>query len=188
MSPILGIIASQNYPRVTNSYESIATTTLGSTTATISFTSIPSTYKHLQVRFILRSNRAAVVADSLNMQFNSDTGSNYVDHYLTGDGATASAGADTSVSNIAMYRIAGDGAGASTFGVGVIDILDYQNTSKYKTSRSLVGIDNNGAGRVSLNSGLWMSTSAISTVTLFPNSGSSSFVQYSSAALYGIKG
>ena len=135
-----------------------------------------------------RSNRSAVVNDSLHLQFNSDTGSTYDDHYIIGDGSSASAAAETSVTNIGLYRITGAGAGASTFGVSVIDILDYKNTNKYKTVRALTGDDNNGDGRISLGSGLWRSTSAITSIKLFPNSGSSSFVQYTHAALYGIKG
>ena len=178
MALILGIVASGNYPRVTSSYESIARVSLTGTQSSIEFTSIPSTYTHLQVRLMVRSDRSAVVADSLQLQFNSDTGSNYDDHYLTGDGATASASADTTVTNIGLYRIAGAGATSSVFGVSVIDVLDYKNTNKYKTIRALTGIDNNGSGRISLGSGLWRSTSAISSLKLFPNSGSSSFVQY----------
>ena len=189
MTPIPGIVASQITGHLsTNSFESIATVTVGlGGQSSISFTSIPSTYKHLQIRGIARSNRAAVVNDSLHIQFNSDTGSNYTDHYLIGDGSTASANSEVTITNISLYRITGAGAGASTFGVSVIDILDYQNTNKYKTVRALTGDDNNGDGRISLGSGLWSSTSAVTGITLFPNNGSSSFVQYSSFALYGIK-
>ena len=188
MPLILGIVASGNYPRSNPSYESIATVSLTGTQANIEFTSIASTWTHLQIRLMARSNRSAVVNDSLHLQFNSDTGSTYDDHYIIGDGSSASAAAETSVTNIGLYRITGAGAGASTFGVSVIDILDYKNTNKYKTVRALTGDDNNGDGRISLGSGLWRSTSAITSIKLFPNSGSSSFVQYTHAALYGIKG
>jgi hypothetical protein len=168
-------------------YDSLATVTLSSTTASVTFSGIPSVYKHLQIRLIARSNRAAVVNDSFHLQFNSDTSANYADHYLIGDGSTASAGAETSVTNIGLYRITGAGAGSNTFGASVIDILDYQNTNKYKTVRALSGDDNNGDGRISLGSGLWQSNSAITGITLFPNSGSSSFVQYSQFSLYGVR-
>ena len=188
MSPILGIWASAIQPSLNaTSFESIATVSLSGTQASIEFTSIANTYSHLQVRLIARSNRAGVVNDSLHLQLNSDTGSNYADHYLIGDGSTASASAETSVTNIGLYRITGAGAGSNTFGVSIIDILDYKNTNKYKTIRALTGDDNNGDGRISLGSGLWQSTSAVTSIKLFPNSGSSSFVQYSHAALYGVK-
>jgi hypothetical protein len=83
---------------------------------------------------------------------------------------------------VAIY--AGTSAAASIFGAGIVDILDYANTNKYKTLRALAGVDFNGSGRVGLTSGLWQSTSAINAITLE----GSSFVQYSSFALYGIKG
>ena len=171
------------------SYESIQTVTLTGTQASIEFTSIPATYSHLQIRLLARSNRAAVVNDSLHLQFNSDTGSTYDDHYLVGDGSgTPGSAAENSVANITLYRITGAGAGTNTFGASVIDILDYKNTNKYKTVRALTGGDNNGTGRISLGSGLWRNqTDAITSIKLFPNNGSSSFVQYSSFALYGIK-
>ncbi|NCU72421.1 MAG: hypothetical protein EBY66_05360 [Candidatus Fonsibacter lacus] len=74
---------------------------------------------------------------------------------------------------------------ASVFGTTVVDILDYANTNKYKTFRSLMGIDNNGSGSIRLRSGLWMSTSAITAIKMTPST-SGSFQQYSSFALYGI--
>jgi len=190
MTPMLGIMASSisGSKAVTNSYESIQTVTLTGTQASIEFTSIPATYSHLQIRLMARSNRSAVVADSFQLQFNSDTGSNYDDHYLIGDGSSAASGAEVSNTFVSLYRIAGAGASASTFGVSVTDILDYKNTNKYTTVRGLSGIDNNGDGRVSLGSGLWRNTAAITSIKLFPNGGSSSFVQYSTAALYGVKG
>lgn len=197
MSPILGArggLAASAYGFTSavaaagGDYESIATVTLTGTQASIEFTSIAATYSHLQIRLMARSNRAAVVADSLQLQFNSDTGSNYDDHYLIGDGSSVTSAGEVSNTFVSLYRIAGAGAGANTFGVSVIDILDYKNTNKYKTVRGLSGIDNNSSGRISLGSGLWRNTAAITSIKLFPNGGSSSFVQYSTAALYGIKG
>lgn len=68
----------------------------------------------------------------------------------------------------------------------VVDILDYANTNKNKTIRVLAGVDNNGSGEVALNSGLWPSTSALNTIKILTTSGNLN--QYSSFALYGIKG
>ena len=59
--------------------------------------------------------------------------------------------------------IAGNGASANVFGTQIIDILDYANTNKNKTIRSISGIDNNGSGDVSLTSNLWMNTAAITS-------------------------
>ena len=187
MSPILGIFASQGRVAST-SYESIATTTVGSGgSGTITFSSIPSTFKHLQIRAISRTNRGDT-NEFVTVRFNSDTGTNYAYHSLYGNGGTAGA-ADTGTSTGTPWSAttAGGNAGASMFGAVIWDILDYQNTNKYKTLRSLSGTDQNGTqGRIYFQSNLWQSTSAISTVTIIPTYGTL-FSQYSHFALYGIK-
>jgi hypothetical protein len=185
--PILGIIASSRLTAPATAYESIATVTVGSGgAANVEFTSIPATYTHLQIRLIGRSDRAANL-DSLRLQANSDTASNYAEHGLYGDGASAGAFAGTSQTYMQFYRIAGANAGANIFGAIYIDILDYANTNKFKTARSIGGADNNGSGEIYLMSGLWRSTSAITSLKLLPGVGTN-FTQYSQFALYGIKG
>jgi hypothetical protein len=177
----------------TNSYESIATYTLGSSQGSVTFSSIPSTYKHLQIRGIARSNRAAAFANVSVFQFNGDTtGSNYwAYHALNGDGSSAAAFSGSSIGTAGVWggTALGNNGLANTFGVFVTDILDYQNTNKYKTTRSLQGVDENGGGygEVKIVSGLWMSTSAINSITIADNNGNT-FRQYSQFALYGIKG
>ena len=167
-------------------YESIASTTVGAGgSASVTFSSIAGTYSHLQVRFLGRDNRAST-QDTLLMRFNSDSGSNYRIHYLYGDGSTAGAGGFAST-GIEVYRIAAASSGASMFGAGVVDILDYTSVNKNKTTRSLAGLDMNGSGEVVLGSGLWFATpAAITSITLTPTNGTL-FSQYSSFALYGIK-
>ena len=170
---------------ILDDFDSIATVTVGSGGASsIEFTSIPGTYQHLQVRAVLRSNLASA-SDTLLVRLNGDTGSNYAYHRLRGDGASATADAGTSTTSITMARFPGADITASVFGAGVIDILDYASTTKNKTTRTLDGSDRNGSGFIYLDSGLWMSTSAVTSITLIPTSGS--WVQHSTAALYGIK-
>ena len=170
-----------------SSYESIATVTVGSGgAADITFSSIPATYTHLQIRLIGRSDRAANT-DTLRLQANSDTASNYTTHGLYGDGASAGSFAEVPQAFMQFYRPAGANAGTNTFGSIVIDILDYQNTNKFKTARGLGGSDNNGNGLIYLTSGLWRNTSAITSLKLFPGVGTN-FTQHSHFALYGIKG
>ena len=183
--PILGIIASAISGNL-GSYESIATTTVGSGgTSSITFSSIPATYTHLQIRWIAR-NSSISGANNYNLQFNGDTASNYAVHDLYGDGATAATQAGSSRANIWATFVPGSSATASAFAAGVIDILDYANTNKYKTLRQLQGYDLNGSGEVRLTSGLWQSTSAITSINI--GLSSPTYVQYSSFALYGIKG
>ena len=174
-------------PVSTNSYESIQTVTVGSGgQSSIDFTVIPSTYKHLQIRYIARNNRA-VNWDSLSMRFNSDTGSNYAYHLLVGEGANpvVAVGQATQTSMATCYQT-GSSAASNIFGAGVIDVLDYADTNKFKTARALSGNDLNGSGAALFASGLWRSTSAVTTISLF--STGVNFVQHSSFALYGIKG
>ena len=174
-------------PAVTNSYESIATTTVGGGgSATVTFSSIPSTFKHLQIRALVRDNRAATL-NNMTIRANSDTGSNYTQHALYGDGSTIGAFGNASTTLTYGGIIPSASATASVFGACVIDILDYQNTNKYKTFRVLSGFDANGSGSMRMYSGLWMSSSAITSITLDSET-SGDFVQYSSFALYGIKG
>jgi hypothetical protein len=160
-------------------YESIATVTLGSAQSSITFSSIPSTYTHLQIRGTTKSTSGLV---SSFVNFNSDTGSNYSQHQLIGDGATASASGNGSAT--AFYANIFTNT-ANNYGATVIDILDYANTNKYKTVRTLSGYDANGSGYVTLRSGLWQSTSAITNIVFSPSGGN--YDQYSSFALYGIK-
>jgi len=168
-----------------SSYESIATTTVGAGgSSTITFSSIPSTYTHLQVRILARSTYPALNT-SVIMRANSDTASNYSYHSLSGDGATASSyGVATDVFGL-IQSYPGSSAAANIFGVGVVDILDYANTNKYKTIRTLGGQDRNGSGSVNFMSQSWRSTSAINTLTFTTDN---NYAQYSSFALYGIKG
>lgn len=190
MSILPGIYASQITGHLsTNSYESIQTYTLSSSQATITFSSIPSTYKHLQIRFIARDSDTGTTFDYTTLQYNGDTSSaNYTYHVLSGNGsAAAGSGGGTGIVNYSVGGyIAAGGNTANLFGAGVIDILDYANTSKYKTVRTLSGMDKNGAGWVHISSGLWLSTSAISSITVGSQTGS--LVQYSQFALYGVKG
>jgi len=184
MTPILGIMASSisRSKSSTTAYESIATITVGSGgSSSISFTSIPGTFTHLQIRGIAR--RSSGNTNTI-VRFNSDSGNNYAAHYLVGNGSSASAGAESSVSRFYLDILT---ASATSYSAGVMDILDYSNTNKYKVARTLAGIDLNGSGTVWLASGLWQNTAAITTVTLSLES-SANFEQYTHFALYGIKG
>jgi hypothetical protein len=185
MSPslILGIMASQNYPRITNSYESIATVTVGSGgTSTITFSSIPSTYKHLQLRILARD---AGANGEFKIELNSDTTTtNYRRHNVYGDGSGAYA---STGNNNTCAPVAYSGQTANSFEAVVMDILDYADTNKNTTIRTLFGKDLNGSGDVGLQSNLWVNTAAVNNI-VFKVVGGTNFVQHSQFALYGIKG
>lgn len=176
-NPLIGILASSGAV-AGGSYESIATVSVGSGgSSTITFSSIPATYKHLQIRGI----GLGVDYAYFTIKCNSDTGSNYAIHQLVGDGSSVSAYESSSTS--LMY--VGQGASSSTYpSATIIDILDYTNTSKYKTFRTLNGYDKNGSGSIHYRSGLWQNTNAITQLDLVCDV---SFAQYTTFALYGIK-
>ena len=166
-----------------SSYESIATATVGSGgQSSITFSSIPSTYKHLQLRVFARSSDSSTNIE-LDARFNSDSSANYANHFIysTGSG-TPSSFAVTSQTYFQFQRISGASATSGIFGIVILDIIDYQNTNKSKTVRQLGGTD----GTLVYASGLWTGTSAVNNIQLYPNTGI--FTQYSQIALYGIKG
>ena len=170
-------------------FESIATTTLSTAAASVAFSSIPANYKHLQIRMISKESGTGTGGPNVVASLNSDTTyTNYRSHYLNGDGSSASSGG---VQAGGYFCLVGNTATSNAsypnmFGVMVVDILDYANTSKYKTLRCLWGHDRNGTGEVGLDSSLWMNTAAITSIS-FSIAGGTNFVQYSQFALYGIK-
>jgi hypothetical protein len=167
-------------------FVSIATVTSSGGVATLSFTSIPSTYVALQIRGgNLQSENGTTGTYGFGVQFNSDTGANYAYHNLTGDGATAGAGGGTAVTSanpIARYTRNSETAK----GVAIFDIHNYASTTQNKTIRSLSGCDMNGAGFIYGGaSGLWLNTAAITSITFL---GNGNWKTGSTFALYGIKG
>jgi hypothetical protein len=117
-------------------FESIASETVGSGgTSLVTFSSIPGTYKHLQLRFLARTNRA-LTSDNLLIRFNGVSSAAYSLHTLDGNGSTAYAyGSSSFETGILVSIVAAATASANVFGGGVFDILDYANTNKNKTIR-----------------------------------------------------
>jgi hypothetical protein len=182
--PILGIIASQITGKLsTNSFESIATVNVGSGgQASITFSSIPSTYTHLQIRGFGATTYGTNGNSNVYFYANGDTtAGNYYSHYLYGGGA--SAGSTSAASSVLSFEASDL---ITNPGSVVMDVLDYTNTNKYKTTRALSGVDYNGGGVVSLTSCLWKNTAAITSITLTAQD--ASWAQYTKFALYGIKG
>jgi len=168
-----------------SSYESIATSSPTSGTS-ISFSSIPQTFKHLQLRI---NWNAGVTSADIQLKINSTAPTQA--HRVSGNGTSASAAASDFDSggwylNIANY--------ASTYNnypaPFIIDFLDYSDTNKNKTARALVGTEYNGGNtdsRVGLKSAFWNSTSAISSIQIAMGGGAFGSTG-NSFALYGIKG
>jgi len=185
--PILGIISSSADVAV-GSFESIASSVAGSggtSSSGVTFSSIPGTYSHLQLRLFLRCSVTGGGSESLILRVNGDSGTNYSAHRLYGDGTSTYGVGYTNLTETFLGDIARSGVDNSSYTVFIIDILDYANTNKYKTFRCLTGRDHNGSGRVGLYSSLWRNTSAITSISVAPET--TGWQQYSHFALYGIK-
>jgi hypothetical protein len=158
-------------------YDSLSTVTLSANTASVVFAGIPTGYKHLQIR----ANFAQTGGGIIKLHLNGDTGANYKGHEIGGEGATAYAGVPSSYPNAICVGY----SSGTTFGAAIIDILDYSSTTKNKVTRTLQGTDRNGAGDLNFDSGLWINTSAITSLTF--SSQNANLSSLSSLALYGVK-
>ena len=185
--PILGIIASSKLSAV-GDFQSIATVTGTGSSTSLTFSSIPSTYQHLQIRGISR-NTGGSLSYPIYLTFNGSS-SGYAWHRLKGNGSTASASAAASEVNINLDEAdAGGTSTANTVGAAIIDIQDYASTTKNKTVRAITGTDANTASTgfgVSFGSGLWVNTDAITSITI--TNGYDFFSTNTTFSLYGIKG
>jgi hypothetical protein len=184
---IAGLYGGGVPPVAATAYESIATSTVGSGgVASVTFSSISGSFKHLQIRAIARSTYNLNASSSLIVQLNGNTTiGNYSTHLLDGNGSSTSAyGAS---GDYPQGAISNATAGSNIFGTALIDILDYTDTNKYKTVRILSGNDNSGSGTIRFSSGvLYANTNAITSITI--STGGGNLTEYSSFALYGIKG
>jgi hypothetical protein len=185
--PILGVIASSRQVAVadTGSMFPIATFTLGANTASVDFTNIPQTYKHLQLRVIARTDRANT-GDTIYWRYNNDGTGIYTLHSMYGLGSGNAQG-DKGTGLTYGYYLSSLGASATSgvFSMGIINILDYSNTSKFKTTVTHHGNETSSSGIVLWTSSLWQSTSAITRIT-FTSQNLANLVPNCSFALYGV--
>jgi hypothetical protein len=151
-------------------YEPIQTTTLAnSLTSSVTLSSIPSTYTDL--RIVIANYTSVQANQTLGMKFNSGTAYSFT--YLNGNGSSASSGR---ASNAASIN-AGFTAGSSTTVpiMATIDIMNYSNTTTYKTALVRYSCEKNGSGEVDAIVGLARDTAAISSVNFTMNADPTSF-------------
>jgi len=173
----------------TPAYELIATTLIASNTSTITLSSIPSTYKHLQIRWTGRTTTTDSTARDLFMRVNGWTTSVYNTHYMWGNSGSVQSG-NYGTSDAIVFQNAIENADISDiFGAGIIDFANYSNTTSYKTARMLSGYKGNNQD-VRLSSGLFMKTNAIEQISFYIGySGSPyNFIAGTRFSIYGIKG
>jgi len=177
---------------VPTNFESIATAVGTGSSGLITFSSIPSTYKHLQIRILCKSTSTGSPATQMLMTFNNDSGGNYTYHRLQGNGASLSAFGTTGITGVIIDGVVVRSPGYidnNICGTAIIDIHNYASTTQNKTVKAFSGADRNSTAedlRIALNSSVWLNTSAISTITLDVNGGN--YATNSKIALYGIKG
>lgn len=161
-----------------NTYEPIATTTLTSASNTVTFGSIPQTYTDLVIASSIQ------VSGNVNawIRFNSDSGTNYSFTVLEGNGTSATSGRASNVAQIQLDSVAYPPFSGSSFAPGIVHIMNYSNSTTYKTVLTRA---NNGAVGVSLFVGMWRNTAAITSIALI--AGAVNFVLGSTFTLYGIK-
>jgi hypothetical protein len=167
-------------------YELISTTILSGTSGSISFSSIPATYKHLQARLVLKGGASGGIK-TMGYRLNSDSGNNYAAHNLSGSGSTITSGANAPT-NYMRLRIATSDV-ANAYSTHIVDLLDYTNVNKNTTARTLGGGSRGSSSydEVGLYSAVWLNTAAVNTLTFF-DPGSDLFAAGSRFSLYGIRG
>lgn len=190
--PILGTIASSTRQGLsTTSYESIASVvdTSGSG-GVLTFNSIPSTYQHLEIRLLGKGDNTSYSSVYVTARFNADSSSLYNCQRIYGNPAATNVlamynGTYTDQFICGILAASGGGINSANNSSTIIRIMDYLNTSKFKTVNSYGGFNRNSGSdaTVDVSTGLWRSTSAITRIDLY-----GPFKNYTVAGLYGIKG
>jgi len=160
----------------------ISTVTVGSGGASaIEFSAIPQTYTDL---IVVSSTRASAGSDTVGLQFNADTGSNYTFRRLRSDGSTATSSTSTGVHTFGGTQPESTFT-ANTFSNCAWYIPNYAGSTNKSVSADAVSENNATSAQAQLTASLWSNTSPITSIKIIPGSGN--FVQYSTATLYGIR-
>ena len=167
-----------------NTFELIASTTVGSGgTASIEFTSIPSTFTDIVVKYSLRTSRADVIS-AVRLTFN-NSATSYSSRMIEGSGSTAASYTGASTYIDLGYAPAAT-ATASTFNNHELYIPNYAGSNNKSVSIDAVQENNTSTAYANLIAGLWSDSAAITSIKVVPST-AVNFVQYSTAYLYGVK-
>lgn len=159
-------------------YDPIATTTLTSSATSITFSNISGNYTDIVL--VCVGTLTTAYDTSISLRFNGDTGNNYSVTYMYGTGSSATSGRNNNQSNIqAMGRL-----GSSTIGNAIVHIQNYSNSTTRKT---VIGYGGTTANIVIGAAGIWLNTSAITSITVAPEGFSGSLASGTIVTLYGIK-
>ena len=183
---LLGILNSQAAGGAAGAFDLLETTTLATSASSVTFSGLGaySDYKHLQIRAVTQSTYGSWI-DNMRVRVNGATSSYYA-HWLRGTGSSVSSQSEGGGTWIAFEDALGGGSVTDQYGVFVMDILDFANTNKNTTLKLLGGNSTTSGQRVILESGLYSSTNAMTSIEFFAANGDlKSTTRFS---LYGIKG
>jgi len=177
---LLGILNSQAAGGAAGAYDLLETTTLASSASSVTFSGLGSysDYAHLQARWTGRNGSAG---GAVYMRFNGDTGANYVQHQLYGNGSIAQSGYNDGQS-LLSWNMADSNTASNVFTSYVMDILDFANSNKLTTGRSVYGRTEQPV--VAVISHLWKNTSPVTSIVFL---GGPTFAAGSRFSIYGIK-
>jgi hypothetical protein len=189
--PILGIVASSRLtsPVPITGFFQIATD--APTGSSLTFSSIPSTYDHLQIHAFSKDSRSPVYS-SWGMQFNGDSGNNYNYASPQIDSRVSGPFAGNAITANGIPGGAEPGNSASSYrAASVAKLFDYRNTNKYTTVLAYGGYVGFGDGSTEQGivypvEGMWVNTAAVTSITIL--SGGGNFQAGTRFSLYGIKG
>lgn len=183
---LLGILNSQAAGVAGGAYDFLESTVLTSSASSVTFTGLDSysDYKHLQIRATGRSDASATIRQVF-VTLNGDTGSNYSAHYLFGNGSSVGESSASNQSYMGLQHTTAANNVAGSFAGQIYDFLDFSNTNKNTTMRVFGGYDGDALNIISLASGAWYNTNAVTSITLA--SSSANFISGSRFSLIGIK-
>lgn len=194
MTPILGTIASSWRTGLNPAFESIASQTVTSGTVTsFDFTSIPQTYKHLHIRLQVQgSNRAGTGQSGVFITYNNNTNNLYARHYMEASGGSSPAVTVKGESSQSANAFTAGWQGSNSFTVGIIDIIDYANTSKkraipYRSSFVNSQVTASANCQVGFGDFFFDSTAAITSIKFDTTGSDGPFYPGTTISLYGIK-
>ena len=178
-------------PVVDGDFESISSAVGTGSSGVITFSSIPQTYKHLQLRCTLKDVYTTSAVEGVYFRVNGTAGTSYAYHQMDGNGTSTTSSASSSSSEIFVRKAIPSGHSdyANLTGVMTVDILNYTSTSQLKTFRILNAMERNSSDTnsiVGMASGLFSSTAAITQITVHTNA--DRFATTTKISLYGIKG
>jgi hypothetical protein len=175
--------ASGGEPVALSDYELIGTAFGTGSSPTIEFTSIPQSFKHLQVRW---TARATSTSRTQLLKLNGAT-TGYAHHGVYANSSNVLSEQYVSQTSIALFSgISSSSSGSGQIGLGIMDILDYSSTTKNTTTRTLYGLSTDNPVYIALHSGLFSNTQAITSIALTMAAGN--FASISRFSLYGLKG